>query len=131
MVSEEYIYSISSIKCPGIDFFSKDCLPGIYLRPAFIGGRRLFIIVDEASAFPNQPTHMVSKYASKSYQKASVVKGHYVYKVIWTPTIDEELPLKSEDDNEHNEYAIAVMKNGKIVSHLPCKICVWSLVTTV
>ena len=32
-------------------------------------------------------SHMASKYESKSYQKASAVKEHYIYKVIWMPTI--------------------------------------------
>ena len=29
---------------------------------------------------------------SDYYEKASVVKGHHIYKAIWTPMIGEELP---------------------------------------
>ena len=58
---------------------------------------------------------MAIKYESK---KTSVVKGHRTYKDIWTPTISKELPVKPQDDNEHDEYAVTVMKNSKIVSHL-------------
>ena len=34
-------------------------------------------------------------------------------------TIGKELPVKPEEDNKHNKYAAAVMKNGEIVGHLP------------
>ena len=65
------------------------------------------------------PVHMVSQCASKSYQKASVVKGHHAYKVIWTPEAGEELVVNREYGNKHNEHAVAVIKDGEIVSHLP------------
>ena len=62
---------------------------------------------------------MASQYASKSYQKASVVKGHHVYKVIWTPEVGEELLVNHEYGNKHDERAIAVMKDSEIFGHLP------------
>ena len=58
---------------------------------------------------------MASQCPCKSYEKASVVKGHHVYKVIWTPEVGEELPVDCEYSNEH---AITVLKYGEIVSHL-------------
>ena len=62
---------------------------------------------------------MASQCANKSYQKASVVKGHHVCKVIWTPEVGEELPDNREYGNEH---AVAVLKDGEIVGHLPSTI---------
>ena len=56
---------------------------------------------------------MARQCASKSYQKPSVVKGHHV---IWTPEVGEELPVNCEYSNEH---AVAVLKDGEIVGHLP------------
>ena len=58
---------------------------------------------------------MARQCASKSYQKASIVKGHHIYKVIWTPEIGEELPVNCEYGNEHDEH---VLKDGEIVGHL-------------
>ena len=54
-----------------------------------------------------------------TYQKASVVRGHHVYKAIWTPTLGEILQLRAEVTNEHDEHAIAVMKSGTTVGHVP------------
>ena len=55
--------------------------------------------------------HMASL-GSNYYEKVSVVKGHHIYKAIWTPMIGEELPVQSEDNNYHNEHTIAVMMDG-------------------
>ena len=53
----------------------------------------------------------------ESYQKVSVVRGHHIYKVIWTPEVGEDLQLRPEDHNEHDTYAVAVVKGGSIVGH--------------
>lgn len=62
---------------------------------------------------------MASQGASNTYEKASVVRGHHIYKVIWTPTVGEILQLRAEDDNEHDEHAVAVLKAGSTVGHVP------------
>ena len=31
----------------------------------------------------------------ETYEKASVIRGHHVYKTVWTPFIGEALPLKA------------------------------------
>ena len=49
----------------------------------------------------------------------SVVRGHHVYKSVWTPVIGEELYLEPEESNEHDKYAVAVRKDGEIVRHVP------------
>lgn len=54
-----------------------------------------------------------------SYQKASVVRGHHIYKVIWTPEVGEILQLRTEDNNEHDEYAVAVVKESHVIGHVP------------
>ena len=45
---------------------------------------------------------------SDYYEKASVVKGHHVYKAVWTPFWGEELSVQPEDHNDHDEHAIVV-----------------------
>ena len=51
----------------------------------------------------------------KELRKDSVVRGHHIYKSILTPVIGEELNLECEESNEHDEYAVAVRKNGETV----------------
>ena len=42
------------------------------------------------------------------FEKDSVVRGHHIYKVYWTPVIEVELTLMTEDDNEHDEHVSTV-----------------------
>ena len=51
---------------------------------------------------------------SDYYEKASVVKGHHVYKAVWTPFLGEELSVQPEDHNDHDEHAIAVTRDGYV-----------------
>ena len=46
---------------------------------------------------------------SSVFEKDSVVRGHHIYKVYWTPVIEVELTLITEDDSEHDEHAVAVV----------------------
>ena len=39
------------------------------------------------------------------FEKDSVVRGYHIYKVYWTPVIEVELTLMTEDDNEHDEQS--------------------------
>ena len=55
----------------------------------------------------------------ESYQKVSVVRGHHIHKVVWTPEVGEVLQVRTEDGNEHDEHAVAVVKDGLIVGHVP------------
>ena len=54
-----------------------------------------------------------------AYEKKSVVRGHHIYKALWTPSIGEELLVEREDGNQHDDHAVAVIKNGDIVGHMP------------
>ena len=49
--------------------------------------------------------------ALASYEFLLVVRGHHVYKDIWTPVIDEELTIKKEDLNEHDRYALSTARD--------------------
>ena len=51
------------------------------------------------------------------FEIESVVRGHHIYKISWTPVIGEELMLEAEDCNEHDKHAVAVMKDGHVVGH--------------
>ena len=56
---------------------------------------------------------MAESPARSVYKKESVVRGHHIYKTSWTPVIGEELPAKREENNEHDEHAVAVRKKWR------------------
>lgn len=53
------------------------------------------------------------------YSFDSFVRGHHVYKDIWTPTIGESLHCMRELLNKKDKYAVAIMKDNKVVGHVP------------
>ena len=57
----------------------------------------------------------------ESFEKASVVRGHHIYKAVWTPTLGEDLLLEPEDENEHDKYAVSVVRGSDscVVGHVP------------
>ena len=46
-----------------------------------------------------------------------MVRGHHIYKTSWTLVIGE-VPIEREEDNQHDEHAVAVMKNGTIIGQV-------------
>ena len=56
----------------------------------------------------------------EEFEKASCIRGFYVYQDNWTPILGERLVCKNEPDNPRDQYAVAVYKSGnEIVGHLP------------
>ena len=49
----------------------------------------------------------------------TVIRGHHVYKEIWTPSIGEVLRCEKEEGNSHDLYAVAMKKGDSIVGHVP------------
>ena len=48
-----------------------------------------------------------------------------MYKSLWTPVMDEELNVQTEDSNIFDEFAVAVFKDGIVVGHghaMPCHV---------
>ena len=52
----------------------------------------------------------------------STIRGHHVYKTIWTPTVGEALQVVQEPSNSHDAYAVAILRDGSIVGHAPREI---------
>ena len=61
----------------------------------------------------------VSSEEEYEFEKDSVVRGHHVYKDVWTPYLNEELQLQREAGNEHDQHAVAVVKSSTVVGHVP------------
>ena len=50
----------------------------------------------------------------------SVIRGHHVYKVIWTPYIGEMLLVRKEPANSHDGRAVAIVTSERtVVGHVP------------
>ena len=54
-----------------------------------------------------------------SYCINSVVRGHHIYKDIWTPEIGEELTCRREVGNIHDLHAVAILRGRDVVGHVP------------
>ena len=55
----------------------------------------------------------------ETLKKNSIVTGHHIYQTIWTAFIGEMLPAEIEEDNLYDRYAVSLMRDGKIVGHMP------------
>ena len=58
------------------------------------------------------------------FEYSSVIRGHHVYKDIFTPTIGKTLQCRRESGNSYDLYAVATIENDAIVGHVPCNISV-------
>lgn len=56
---------------------------------------------------------------SAVWRHDSAVRGHHVYKRMWTPRIGEVLEVDVERGNIHDRYAVSVLKEGTVVGHAP------------
>ena len=49
----------------------------------------------------------------------SWIRGFHVYKDWWTPTCGEILPLQPEPENAEDKNAVAVLKESRVIGHIP------------
>ena len=54
----------------------------------------------------------------QSLSIGSVIRGHHIYKDIWTPFIEEQLDLQRELNNAYDRYAVTIIKKDKIVGRV-------------
>jgi hypothetical protein len=45
--------------------------------------------------------------------------GYHIYKDIWTLYVEEELFVRTEDENKHDRHAVAIIKDNSAVGHMP------------
>ena len=53
-----------------------------------------------------------------AFELTLYIRGHHVYKEVWTPYVGEELSVKKETGNLYDAFAVAVEKEGDVVGHL-------------
>ena len=60
---------------------------------------------------------MMANQVGHRYDKVCVIRGHHIYKRLWTLVIGEELVLEAQDGIKHDDHAIAAtgMKDGYFV----------------
>ena len=51
--------------------------------------------------------------------KDSCMRGFHIYKETWAPEEGEMLQCSRETDNVDDRYAVAMMKHGYVVGHVP------------
>ena len=61
---------------------------------------------------------MTATQTEEAFSIISVVRGHHVYKSVQTPLLGESLSVCSEAGNNHDMYAVSVVKHGGIVGNL-------------
>ena len=49
----------------------------------------------------------------------SIIRGYHEYKSILEAAFGEVLQCQREKANRHDPYAVAVMKGGNVVGHVP------------
>ena len=56
----------------------------------------------------------------KQYDLDSFVRGYHDYMDIWKPKVgDENFCLKSENENQHGKFVVAIVLEERIVGHVP------------
>uniref|UniRef100_A0A1X7ST59 HIRAN domain-containing protein n=1 Tax=Amphimedon queenslandica TaxID=400682 RepID=A0A1X7ST59_AMPQE len=60
----------------------------------------------------------MAELALSSFELQSHVRGYHVYSHLWTPVL-EVLGLSRETNNEHDRYAVAIMKDDYVAGHVP------------
>ena len=65
---------------------------------------------------------MAESVAESQCEVDSCIRGYHEYRAIWTAAIGESLCCIREPTNTIDRYAVAVIRSGLVVGHLPKKI---------
>ena len=64
---------------------------------------------------------------STEFSFHSVIQGHHIYKKVRTTSVGEVLLLVKEEANEHDHFAVSVMKDRFTVGHEYCLLIIHQL----
>ena len=53
------------------------------------------------------------------FLSSSVIRGHHIYKTVWSPSTGEILEAAREPNNSHDHHAVCLRKAEVIVGHVP------------
>lgn len=60
--------------------------------------------------------------AMEIYEVESCIRGHHVFRTVWSPTVGERLNCTWETSNTEDPYAVAVMHSSAVIGHISRKI---------
>ena len=66
--------------------------------------------------------NFLHKGETNSSSNGERIRGCHVYKAIWIAAIGEHLTRERQPANPLDRYAVAVIRNGLVIGHLPKKI---------
>ena len=49
----------------------------------------------------------------------SVIRGHHIYKSVWSPRVGEIVSVDHEHRNTHDRHAVCLLKESAIIDHAP------------
>ena len=67
----------------------------------------------------SQGNYLLRAFVAFTRKKAWLEATTFIRKKSWTPVIGEVPTVEREEDNQNDDYAVAVMKNRDIVGHVP------------
>ena len=65
---------------------------------------------------------MANSHVLDSFKLSSFVRGHHIYKEIWTPVVGEELQLQRESSSLKDRFAVVVCLDEEIVGRVPANL---------
>ena len=63
--------------------------------------------------------HMAVSETLSTFDATSAIHGYHYYKDVWTAVIGEQRNCEREFGNRHDSFAVAIMKDGQVVGHVP------------
>ena len=58
----------------------------------------------------------------ETLERALCIRGYHIYKEIWSAVVGEEFACEREPTNSTDRYAVAVIRSGVAIGHLPRKV---------
>ena len=55
---------------------------------------------------------------SDQFGHSSVIRGYHIYKDIFIPMIGKMLQNRTETDNDHDDFSVAITEDDTIVGHV-------------
>ena len=65
---------------------------------------------------------MATSTTMATFEKDGYVCVYHVYGRVWDAVIGEHLTCRRKPTNESDRYAVAVLKDGNVIGHLPRKV---------
>ena len=58
----------------------------------------------------------------ETLERALCIRGYHIYKEYWSAVVGEEFACEREPTNSTDRYAVAVIRSGVAIGHLPRKV---------